>query len=138
MASQFHGTRILLVEDNAPLLRSLSFLLTVLGCEVASASDGEAALESLRTYPPDLVISDIDMPGLNGYELLQRTRSHPATASIPVILTSDRYSLDDLMYALDLGADDYLPKPYDIHDVIDAIERTLPPQHLRYEQKRAV
>jgi DNA-binding response OmpR family regulator len=127
----FHGERILLVEDNARLLRSMAFLLQVVGCEVLTACDGIEALEILRMRTPDLIISDIEMPRLNGYELLRQTRIDVRWASIPFVFSSDKYSLDDLMYALDLGADDYLPKPFDIHDVLDTIERTLPMPPMR-------
>ncbi len=126
MAAKFHGERILLVEDNTRLLRSAAFLLTVAGFEVITAADGKAALKSLNIQTPQLIIADTDMPELNGYELLRQTRACPQWASIPVIFTSDKYNLDDLMFALDLGAADYVPKPFDIYDLLDAIKRTLP------------
>jgi len=122
----FHGERILLVEDNARLLRSMAFLLHVAGFEVLTAGDGVEALDILRKRAPDLIIADIDMPRLDGYELLRRLRADQRWSSIPFIFSSDKYDLDDLLFALDLGADDYLPKPFDIHDVMDAITRNLP------------
>lgn len=123
--TRYHGEQILLVEDNARLLRSTAFLLTIVGFDVVTASDGQAALEALQTCTPNLIISDTHMPETDGYELLRQVRSNPLSSSTPFIFTSDKYELDDLMYALDLGADDYLPKPFDIHDVMEVIERTL-------------
>lgn len=122
----FHGERILLVEDNAKLLRSMAFLLNVVGFEVMTACDGIEALEILRMRTPDIILSDIDMPKLNGYELLRQVRLDVRWSGIPLVFASDRYSLDDLMFALDSGADDYLPKPFDIHDVLEVLERALP------------
>lgn len=120
------GSLILLVEDHVPLRRNLAFLLKVAGFDVAEASDGAQSLEVLRDCTPDLILSDVDMPNMNGYELLRAVRSHREWASVPVIFMSDKYGMDDLLYALDLGANDYVPKPYDIYDVLDAIQRTLP------------
>jgi DNA-binding response OmpR family regulator len=99
----FHGERILLVEDNAKLLRSMAFLLNVVGFDVMTACDGIEALE-----------------------LLRQVRLDVRWSGIPLVFASDRYSLDDLMFALDMGADDYLPKPFDIHDVLEVLERALP------------
>lgn len=122
----FHGERILLVEDNAKLLRSMAFLLNVIGFEVMTACNGIEALDILRLRTPDVILSDIDMPGLNGYELLRQVRLDVRWSGIPFVFASDKYTLDDLMFALDMGADDYLPKPFDIHDVLEVIERALP------------
>lgn len=123
--TRFHGEQILLVEDNARLLRSMAFLLTIAGFEVLTAADGTAALDLLHTYTPHLIISDIDMPEMDGYELLRQVRANALIAETPFIFASEKYGLDDLMYALDLGADDYLPKPFDFHDVMEVISRTL-------------
>jgi DNA-binding response OmpR family regulator len=130
----FHGERILLVEDNPRLLRSMAFLLHVIGFEVMTACDGIEALELLRMRTPDIILSDIDMPYLDGYELLRQVRLDVRWSKIPFIFASDKYSLDDLMYALDLGADDYLPKPFDIHDVLEVIERALPAPTIKHRR----
>lgn len=129
----FHGERILLVDDNARLLRSLAFLLQVLGFEVMTACDGADALNALQRRVPDLIIADIDMPHLDGYQLLRQVRADQRWSSVPFVFSSEKYSLEDLLFGLDLGANDYLPKPFDIYDVLEVIERTLPPsiQRLR-------
>jgi DNA-binding response OmpR family regulator len=130
----FHGERILLVEDNPRLLRSMAFLLHVIGFEVMTACDGIEALDILRMRTSDIILSDIDMPHLDGYELLRQVRLDVRWSRIPFIFASDKYSLDDLMFALDLGADDYLPKPFDIHDALEVIERVLPAPSPKYRR----
>jgi DNA-binding response OmpR family regulator len=122
----FHGERILLVESNTRLLRSMAFLLQVVGFEVMAAGDGVGALGVLGKRLPDLMIADIDLPGRGGYHLLQQVRANRRWSSIPVVVSSNSDNFDDLLNALDLGADDYLPKPFDIHDVMDAVTRNLP------------
>ena len=116
---------ILLVEDHAPLLHSMAFLLEVAGFDVVTAADGEDALNVLRQQIPDLVISDVSMPKMDGYELLRRIRSTSQWRKLPFIFASAHYEMEDLMYGLELGANDYVPKPFDIYDVLDAIQRTV-------------
>jgi DNA-binding response OmpR family regulator len=117
---------ILLVEDHAPLLQSMAFLLEVAGFDVMTARDGEEALNALCQQAPDLIISDVSMPKMDGHELLRRVRSTSQWRKLPFIFASARYEMEDLMYGLELGADDYVPKPFDIYDVLDAIQRTVP------------
>lgn len=116
---------ILLVDDYAPLARNSAFLLNLAGFEVVTASDGLEALDCLRQRTPDLIISDIDMPRLDGYDLLRQVRAQPEWVGVPFIFISGRYTWEDLMLGLELGADDYVPKPFDIYDLLDAIGRTL-------------
>ncbi len=127
---------VLLVDDYAPLLRNMAFLLELAGFEVTTARDGQEALDGLRQRTPDLIISDIDMPRLNGYDLLRQVRAQPEWMGVPFIFISARYTWEDLMLGLELGADDYVPKPFDIYDLLDAIGRTLarPTPHA-YERK---
>jgi CheY-like chemotaxis protein len=125
MATQHSGV-ILLVEDSVPLLRNAAFLLEVAGYKAHSAENGQQGIDILRRHRPDVIISDIEMPQMDGYQFLQKVRADRRFRSIPFIFVSGKYELDDLMYGLDLGADDYLPKPYDIYDLLDAIQRVVP------------
>lgn len=124
----FNHELILLVDDSIALLRKLAFLLEIAGFSVLTAPSGEKALDILHLQTPDLMISDVEMPGMNGYDLLQTICTSRQWRHIPVILTSDKYGLDDLLHALDSGAADYLPKPFDIYDVLDSVKRTLDEQ----------
>lgn len=121
-------TSILLVESDTPLLRNIAFLLNVIGFQVTTASDAGQALDSLRQQTPDLIIAATDLPGISGYDLLHQVRADERWQHIPFIFISGRYGLRDLMHGLDLGANDYVPKPFDIYDLLDAIKRTLLPQ----------
>jgi DNA-binding response OmpR family regulator len=123
--NSIEGSLILVVEDNASLLRDVAFVLEVAGFNVMSVSSGEAALKLMKRQTPDLVISDVDMPGMDGYEFLRQLRADKKSAFTPCILTSERYAYDDLMNALDLGANEFLPKPFDAYELIDAIYMVL-------------
>jgi DNA-binding response OmpR family regulator len=123
--TSLEGALILVVEDHTPLLRDISFILQVAGFDVVSAADGAEALSLMKRQKPDLVLSDIEMPNLNGYDLLRQIRADKKLASIPCIFMSGRDDYDHLMTALDLGAADYLPKPFDAYELIDAIHMAL-------------
>jgi DNA-binding response OmpR family regulator len=117
---------ILLVEDSIPLLRNAAFLLEISGYRVLTATSGVEGISVLHRQRPDLIVSDIEMPHMDGYQFLQAVRADRRWRTIPFIFISGKYELDDLMYGLDLGADDYLPKPFDIYELLEVIERTLP------------
>ena len=119
------GALILVVEDHLPLLRDISFILQVAGFDVISASNGAEALDMMRRQIPDLVVSDIEMPNMSGYELLRQMRSEKKFAAFPCIFMSGKDDYDHLMTALDLGAGDYLPKPFDAYELIDSIHMAL-------------
>ncbi len=128
---------ILLVEDHAPLRRNLAFLLQASGFEVACASNGEEAISILGKSNPSIIISDIDMPQVDGYGLLKFVRDSLEWHNTPFILTSAKYDYDDLINGLELGANDYLPKPFDIYDVLDAIQRVAPELIANGRQRKA-
>ncbi|HEX5715444.1 MAG TPA: ATP-binding protein, partial [Thermoanaerobaculia bacterium] len=102
--------RILLVDDNADMREYVRRLLGP--WTVETAADGTSALESALAAPPDLVLADVMMPGLDGFELLRALRSHPRTATVPVILLSARAGEEARVEGLQAGADDYLVKPF--------------------------
>ena len=117
---------ILIVDDYLPLLRNMAFLLEITGFDVLTATDGQRALEVLEKHSVDLLISDIDMPNMDGYDLLHALRNDVRWHNLPFIFASAHYELDDLLHGLEMGANDYVPKPFDIYDVLDAIQRTVP------------
>jgi len=109
--------RILLADDNADMRQYVQRLLTS-GYEVEPVGDGEAALTAAWKNPPDLVLTGVMMPHLDGFELLQALRSDPRTRSIPVIMLSARAGEETQVEGLEAGADDYLIKPFSARELL--------------------
>jgi len=105
------GQRILVVDDTLQNIKLLSDVLTAKGYAVATASNGEQALASIAAEPPDLVLLDIMMPGLNGYEVCRRIRENPATALLPIVLCTSLDPNQERVKGIEAGADDFLSKP---------------------------
>jgi signal transduction histidine kinase/FixJ family two-component response regulator len=103
--------RILVVDDNTDMREYLSRLLRA-RWEVEAVGDGQTALASARARPPDLILSDVMMPGLDGFALLRELRADKKTRTVPVILLSARAGEEAVLEGLDVGADDYLAKPF--------------------------
>lgn len=118
-------TTILLIEDNASLRRNIAQILEIEGYRVRSAADGASGLELLCAEKPDLILCDIMMPGLNGYDVLARIRADVATASLPFIFLTAKGDMPDLRRGMSLGADDYLAKPADSRELLDAVRTRL-------------
>jgi pilus assembly protein CpaE len=108
------GERVLFVDDEAQIRKLLSTWLTRHGYEVTVANDGWEALKAVRTRAPDLVITDVNMPNMNGLELTRRLRADHRTARIPVIMLSARKQADDVLTGYAEGADEYIPKPVEM------------------------
>jgi pilus assembly protein CpaE len=108
------GQRVLFVDDEEQIRKLLSTWLTRHGYEVTVANDGWEALKSIRTKAPDLVITDVNMPNMNGLELTRRLRADHRTARIPVIMLSARKQADDVLTGYAEGADEYVPKPVEM------------------------
>ncbi len=117
--------RLLLVEDHSELAEWVSRALTQAGYAVDVLSRGDHADHALLTQPYDLVILDLALPGMDGLEVLRRLRGRPQGASIPVLVLTARGSLDDRVRGLNLGADDYLPKPFDLAELEARIKALL-------------
>jgi DNA-binding response OmpR family regulator len=116
---------VLVVDDDPVILRLLQVNFELEGIEVVTAADGDEGLKIAQSDPPDLVISDIMMPKVNGLELLAALRSSPDTASLPVILLSAKAQVADVQRGLELGADDYITKPFDPLELIDRVYKVL-------------
>jgi len=116
---------VLVVDDDPVILRLLQVNFELEGIEVVTAADGDDGLKIAKSDPPDLVISDIMMPKVNGLELLAALRSSPDTASLPVILLSAKAQVADVQRGLELGADDYITKPFDPLELIDRVYKVL-------------
>ncbi|HSP10243.1 MAG TPA: response regulator [Candidatus Dormibacteraeota bacterium] len=109
---------ILVVDDDEAIRKVVGRALTSAGCGVVYAADGEEALSRLGEALPDLVISDVTMPRMDGFELVKRIRSQAATKALPVILLTGRGDTEDLVAGMGLGADDYLVKPFALRELV--------------------
>jgi type II secretory ATPase GspE/PulE/Tfp pilus assembly ATPase PilB-like protein/CheY-like chemotaxis protein len=106
------GVKVLLVEDEEPLRRVMKDLLERDGYRVAEARDGIQALDEVDRYAPDIIVLDLNLPGLDGYSVLQQLRSRPATRSIPVMVLTAKGDEDNEVRVFELGADDFITKPF--------------------------
>ncbi len=112
--------RVLLVDDEAAILKILRIKLRVSGYDVVAAPNGEKALDLVDSAKPDIVLLDVLMPDMDGFQVLKRLRTR---SDLPVIVFSARP--ENAQQALDLGADDYLGKPFDVDDLVKRIYRIL-------------
>ncbi len=115
-------SRILVVDDEAHIRELLSLYLRQEGYEVEEAQDGPAALELVRRSPPDLVILDIMLPGMDGWEVCRRLRE---ISAVPVIMLTARDDEEDSIRGLDLGADDYVTKPFSPRQLLARVRAVL-------------
>jgi signal transduction histidine kinase len=109
---------VLIVEDTPASLQLLSDLLTQAGYSVRQAQDGEMALFSAKQRPPELVLLDIRMPGINGYEVCRSLKADPRTSDVPVIFLSAMHETEDKVQGFKLGAVDFIAKPYQPDEVL--------------------
>ncbi|WP_228039121.1 response regulator, partial [Nostoc sp. LEGE 12450] len=126
------SARILLADDNSDMRDYVKRLLSQ-QYEVESVADGLAALDSARGRVPDLVLTDVMMPGLDGFGLLQELRANPQTKKVPIILLSARAGEEARVEGLEAGADDYLIKPFSARELLARVEAALKMARLREE-----
>ncbi|MBN3926065.1 ATP-binding protein [Nostoc sp. NMS4] len=131
-ASPASPARILLADDNADMRDYVKRLLSQ-QYEVEAVPDGLAALDSARGRIPDLVLTDVMMPGLDGFGLLQALRADPQTQKVPIILLSARAGEEARVEGLEAGADDYLIKPFSARELLARVEAALKMARLRQE-----
>jgi twitching motility two-component system response regulator PilG len=117
--------KILIVDDEESLLKLASLLLSSRGYKVEGVLDGKTALDSMAIDKPDLVLLDIMMPGLNGFEVCQRIKNDQATQHIPVIMLTAKKSSEDMSRAEQLGADQYITKPFRSAYLLETIQQAL-------------
>ena len=125
--------RILVVDDQRANVEMVAGVLLARGYEVITAPSGEAALEQVRAAGPDLVISDILMPGMDGYELCRHLRAQAATALLPVILVTSLEANDERVKGLEAGADDFLSKPVNWEELFARVRSLLRIKRLQDE-----
>jgi DNA-binding response OmpR family regulator len=115
------GKRVLLIEDEPNIIEALSFILSRDGWTVHIHEDGATAADKVRSYPPDMIILDVMLPGCSGFEILRELREDDATKSIPIMMLTARGQDKDRDLALRLGADHYMTKPFSNTEVRDQV-----------------
>ncbi len=116
--------RVLIVDDDVDTLRMVGLMLQRQGYEISSASNGEQGLAKAFDEKPDVILLDIMMPDIDGYEVTRRLRKNPLTKSTPILMFSAKTQLDDKVSGYEAGADDYLTKPTvpaELHSHIQAL-----------------
>lgn len=116
---------ILVVDDDLATLKLVGLVLDQKGYDVVTARSGEEALERARLQNPDLIVLDIMMPGMDGYEVVQHLRADPSTARLPILMLTAKSDLDDQITGFEVGADDYLTKPFHREELVSRVESVL-------------
>jgi DNA-binding response OmpR family regulator len=119
------AVRMLVVDDDPVILKLLRISFEMEGFEVLSAADGQEGLERARSDHPDVVLSDIMMPRLDGLQLLAELKADSATADLPVVLLSAKAQNAEVREGLAMGADDYVTKPFDPLELLDRVNAVL-------------
>ena len=110
--------RVLIVDDDRNLRKIIQTNLEVAGYNVVVAGDGVEAMRVLDSLRPDLIVLDVMMPGMDGYEVAKRIRSHPGNARMPIIMLTAKGEVEDKLAGFDAGIDDYIAKPFDPDELI--------------------
>ena len=132
------GGRVLLADDNADMREYVRRLLAGRGYEVEAVTDGEAALAAAQRDKPDLILSDVMMPRLDGFGLLRALRAEPGLTEVPVILLSARAGEEARVQGLDAGADDYLTKPFSSRELLARVGANLSLTRVRRDAAEAL
>jgi twitching motility two-component system response regulator PilH len=116
---------VLVVDDSPSQREMIATLLKTSGMQVTVASNGEEGLQSLDSSLPDLVITDVVMPKMNGYEFCRKIKSNPATEHIPVLMCTSKGEEFDRYWGMKQGADAYIAKPFKPDDLNEAVQKLL-------------
>ncbi|OQY28474.1 MAG: hypothetical protein B6244_06905 [Candidatus Cloacimonetes bacterium 4572_55] len=117
--------KILVIEDRASIRENIAEILELEGYEPIQAEDGIAGVREAIKHRPNLILSDILMPGLDGYGVLRKLRGHPETALIPFIFLTAKTARKDVRQGMDFGADDYITKPFTVEELLATIQMRL-------------
>ncbi len=119
------GQRILVVDDDKEIVRIIRAYLEKAGYSVSAAYEGETALHIIRSDRPDLVVLDLMLPDRDGWDITRIVRGDPTLAATPIVMLTARVEGEDRVMGLDLGADDYIPKPFNPHEVVARVRAVL-------------
>ena len=115
------GSKIFIADDESGFVSTLKSRLEFEGFEVTTAPDGKAALERIPDEAPDLILLDVMMPAVNGYQVCRELKENPDTKSIPILMLTAKSQESDKFWGMEAGADAYLTKPFDMDELIEKI-----------------
>jgi CheY-like chemotaxis protein len=131
-------SRILIVDDNRQNLELLQAYMDGTPYRVRTAGDGQEALDAVAAEPPDLILLDIMMPKVSGFEVCRRLKADPATRDIPVVMVTALSEVSDIERAVDSGTDDFLTKPVNRLELLTRVKSLLRVRHLAGELERTL
>ena len=131
-------SKVLVVDDNAQNLELLVAYLETLGCGVTTAEDGIDALEKVAAEQPDLILLDIMMPRMSGFEVCRKLKTDPQTRDIPIIMVTALNELGDIERGVESGTDDFITKPVNRLELVTRVRSLLRVRHLQNELDRTL
>jgi CheY-like chemotaxis protein len=129
-------SRILIADDNPPNVELLEAFLGETDCEISVAVDGHDTLAKVASFQPDLILLDVMMPKLSGFEVCKKLKRDPATRTIMILMVTALNELGDIERAVDSGTDDFLSKPVNKVELIKRVENMLKLRHVTDELER--
>lgn len=128
------GGKLLLADDSITIQKVVELVLAEEGFEIKAVNNGEEALAEMQSFKPDVVLADIEMPKMNGYQLSERIKTDPLTRDIPVILLAGAFEPIDEELARNVGADDYIIKPFESQELISKINAAMTTREMAAEE----
>ena len=129
-------SRVLIADDNEPNRELLEVYLAALDCEIQTAVDGADTLEKVALFEPDVILLDVMMPKLSGFEVCQRLKEDPATKTTMILMVTALGELGDIERAVESGTDDFLSKPVNRVELVKRVENMLKLRHVSDELER--
>ena len=129
-------SRVLIADDNEPNRELLEVYLADIDCDIATAVDGKDTLDQVAKFHPDVILLDVMMPKLSGFEVCQRLKADPATSPIMVLRVTALGELGDIERAVESGTDDFLSKPVNRVELVKRVENMLKLRHVTDELER--
>ena len=136
MSELSHKSRILIADDNGPNVELIEAYLNGLDCEITVAVDGRDTLAKVASFQPDLILLDVMMPKLSGFEVCERLKSDPATRGIMILMVTALNELGDIERAVEAGTDDFLSKPVNKLELLKRVDNMLKLHHVTDEVER--
>ena len=129
---------VLVVDDNQQNLELLQAYLEDIDCHIVTAYDGQQALDAISSQPPDLVLLDVMMPKMSGFEVCRRIKNNPQTEDIPVIMVTALSEFRDIERGIDSGTDDFISKPVNKLELLTRVQTMLKLKHLSDKLQRTL